>query len=112
MNAITRKFDMDVAIKLKADGFNIKEIAAALGVAKSTASKHMSPNYRQKDIEYRRRNVLGVRPKSPIFMAERALKAEEVEARMAEIPEDTRNLTSRAFGDPLPGRSALDRRLK
>lgn len=27
---------------------------------------------------------------------------------MAEIPRDTRSLTALAFGDPLPGRSALD----
>jgi hypothetical protein len=31
-------------------------------------------------------------------------------ARLAEIPPDTRNLTQRIAGDPLPGRSALDRR--
>lgn len=31
-------------------------------------------------------------------------------ARLAEIPRDTRSLTARIFGDPLPGRSAFDRR--
>jgi hypothetical protein len=31
-------------------------------------------------------------------------------ARLAEIPPDTRSLTGRAVGDPLPGRSALARR--
>lgn len=31
-------------------------------------------------------------------------------ARLAEIPPDTRTLTQRAFGDPLPERSALYRR--
>lgn len=31
-------------------------------------------------------------------------------ARIAEIPDDTRSLTGRICGDPLPGRSALDRR--
>lgn len=34
----------------------------------------------------------------------------ELMARLAEIPADTRGLTARMFGDPLPGRSALDRR--
>lgn len=34
---------------------------------------------------------------------------ETVAARLAEIPADTRNLTGWMFGDPLPGRSALDR---
>lgn len=30
--------------------------------------------------------------------------------QMAVYPRDTRNLTARVFGDPLPGRSALDMR--
>lgn len=33
-----------------------------------------------------------------------------IEQRLSEIPSDTRDLTGRIFGDPLPGRSALDRR--
>ena len=32
-------------------------------------------------------------------------------ARLAEIPADTRNLTQRLCGDPLPGRDALSRLL-
>jgi hypothetical protein len=36
-------------------------------------------------------------------------KPGDIEARRAEIPADTRSLTARIFGDPLPGRSALDR---
>lgn len=36
----------------------------------------------------------------------------DVTARFAEMPkEDTRDLTGRTFDDPLPGRSALDKRL-
>ena len=35
---------------------------------------------------------------------------ETVKKLLAEIPEDTRDYTGRHFGDPLPGRSALDRR--
>lgn len=31
-------------------------------------------------------------------------------ARIAEIPRDDRNLTQRAFGDPVPARSALAQR--
>lgn len=34
----------------------------------------------------------------------------DVAARLAEIPPDTRNLTARVCGDPIPGRSALDLR--
>lgn len=35
---------------------------------------------------------------------------EDAAARLAEIPPDTRSLTARLAGDPLPGRSALDKR--
>lgn len=34
----------------------------------------------------------------------------DILARQAEIPADTRTLTAIMFGDPLPGRSAMDRR--
>jgi hypothetical protein len=37
-------------------------------------------------------------------------KRHEYEARYHEIPEDTRDLTGRILGDPLPGRSALARK--
>jgi hypothetical protein len=35
---------------------------------------------------------------------------EELSERKAEIPSDTRTVTAQFCGDPLPGRSALDRR--
>lgn len=41
----------------------------------------------------------------------RASKADRL-ARLAEIPPDTRSLTGRICGDPIPGRSALDRRAR
>lgn len=37
------------------------------------------------------------------------IDADTVAARLAEIPADTRDLTQRMFGDPLPGRDALSR---
>ncbi len=39
-----------------------------------------------------------------------ARKREEIAALLASIPEDTRDLTQRICGDPLPGRSALHRK--
>lgn len=35
---------------------------------------------------------------------------EDLAARLAEIPPDTRDLTARIFGDPIPGRRELDMR--
>lgn len=47
---------------------------------------------------------------APANMANRCgPPASDVAARLAEIPEDTRDLTAFLFGDPLPGRRAIDR---
>lgn len=40
----------------------------------------------------------------------REFKRQEFQRLMATIPPDTRDLTSRIAGDPLPGRSHLDRK--
>ena len=45
-----------------------------------------------------------------LHMAEWRVTKEERAARLAEIPQDTRNLTQRVFGDPVYERSALARR--
>lgn len=44
--------------------------------------------------------------------AERKPNEADAAKALASIPSDTRKLTERVFGDPLPGRSALDRREK
>lgn len=44
------------------------------------------------------------------FMVGRRDVEEQARKLMAFIPSDTRDLTARIFGDPLPGRSALDLR--
>jgi hypothetical protein len=46
----------------------------------------------------------------PNHVTERRAQQDDVAARLAEIPEDNRSLSARLAGDPLPGRSALDRR--
>lgn len=59
----------------------------------------------------RRRN--GLISSVPIAVRDyrlRKAKDDEYEARKSEVPTDTRTLTQTLLGDPLPGRSALDRR--
>jgi len=71
------------------------------------------------DAAYREKRRLQKRAKRPsrgLGMVAAGLTADyipkaTIAARLAEIPPDTRSKTARLFGDPLPGRSALDRRL-
>lgn len=48
--------------------------------------------------------------RNDVFRRDSATRAEAL-ARLREIPSDTRDLTGRICGDPLKGRSALDKRL-
>lgn len=74
------------------------------------------------DVEYKHRRCIQVRAARLERQATKArsLKAgrenamgmsakDDAAARLAEIPEDTRTLTQRICGDPLPGRDALSR---
>ena len=45
----------------------------------------------------------------PEWAARRRAGITDGERLLREVPADTRDLTARALGDPLPGRSALDR---
>lgn len=81
-------------------------IAKRVDVAYETLRANVDPEYREKHhaqmLAYQRRRYGRVR----IELASAA-----AEARGPELPPaDTRGLTARVAGDPLPGRSALDRR--
>jgi hypothetical protein len=56
------------------------------------------------------RQMSSLRAKAGLTYACGKLDPADIAARLSEIPADTRNLTQRINGDPLPGRSALDRR--
>lgn len=49
-------------------------------------------------------------PARPVRVSQIDVDRAIIAAHMKNMPADTRPLTARTFGDPLPGRSALDRR--
>ena len=60
--------------------------------------------------EAERARMDGISPRGIIGAKDRPPTREMVMRMMAQIPNDTRDITGLIFGDPLPGRSALDRR--
>lgn len=58
----------------------------------------------------RKNNRMGFRPSSAWKKSDEKVEKKELLERWAEVPVDTRTLTQRICGDPLPGRSALERR--
>lgn len=103
------------AKQLEGQGLGVQKIAEVMGVSRETARHLLDEDGYQKKLE---RNRLYEREKR-VRMKEQSLlipkvnsrvPSETIEARLAEIPDDTRSKTARVFGDPLPGRSALDMR--
>lgn len=72
-------------------------------------------NSRQKRVQVKRdainRAMTAAKKAAGISRVVSGKRAHDDALRLMEtIPRDTRSLTAMAFGDPLPGRSALDRR--
>ena len=57
---------------------------------------------------YREKNSVAQNYRETVTSAGRVHPG-DIAARLAEIPPDTRDLTAYLFGDPLPGRRAIDR---
>jgi len=109
------------ALEMRAAGMQGQAIADALGVdrrticywtnpesaAKSRARARVSGREARKAARKRERDLL--KQHTPHMAEPRPPEADYL-ARLAEIPPDTRTTTARICGDPLPGRSALDRR--
>lgn len=103
------------AKQLEKQGLGVQQIAKVMEVSRETARHLLDEEGYQKKLE---RNRLYEREKRVRMKAESLLipkvisriATDVIEARLAEIPDDTRSKTGRICGDPLPGRSALDMR--
>lgn len=101
-----------VARRMLADKVTLKAVAEHFGVSDFVIRKRTDPAF----AERRRQQVRAARALRGNFIREKGFSHSkhvmdrDVRARFDEIPQDTRTLTARCFGDPLPGRSALDMR--
>ena len=103
--------EIEVAATMRANRVSWEKVARYLGVAEETVRRALDPDYRAARNEVaRRRYVRSERRASPHFADRKRLSAEDAIRALATVPADTRTITGKVFGDPLPGRSALDRR--
>lgn len=101
------------ARQLVTEGRNWKVIARLVGISEDWLKRRLVPGYAEaRAASARRHRERGPAPTDKIRHRNETgrVSLEEAEAARAAVPDDTRNYTSRFFGDPLPGRSALDRR--
>jgi Helix-turn-helix domain len=104
--------DREEAQLLFKRGMTVKAIAQHFGVTVNPIRHAIDPECRER-ANARHREAR--RREGPIRVGHVAdsgfggVKRDEFMARLAEIPPDTRDLTARTFGDPLPGRRAIDK---
>lgn len=96
--------DLYRATRLRAMGRSWADLAERFGCDTETIRRQIDP-------EYRRVRSSRYRPEhSPFHIQTRhGVSPEEAARRIAEVPADTRPMSARLLGDPLPGRSALDK---
>jgi hypothetical protein len=93
------------AREMRAAGMSWGRIGARLGCADETIRNRLDPDYRALRASRYRGDV-------PTYhvAGERGIGRDEAERVIATVQPDTRSRFARFMGDPLPGRSALDRR--
>lgn len=99
---------VEQAREMFAAGMCYEHIARAMNIGSGgTIRRWLDPNY----AEIRRQEVRDRRFAYPpdLFKYEAKPSAADLKARWSEIPPDTRDMTGTLCGDPLPGRSALDK---
>lgn len=92
-----------VAKALRKRGRGIGVIARRIGANPNDVRKALGMEVRHKPKPKKGREFLHFQQVTPLHVKEDAERLSD------EVPVDTRDLTGVVFGDPLPGRSALDR---
>lgn len=101
------------ALELRAGGMHWEAVGNAMGLTPNRIRYASDPEWakmRRERTAERKRVENAVLAGYPPHFADRRIPTEEIDAVLATIPRDTRSLQARLMGDPLPGRSALDRR--
>lgn len=100
--------DLARARDLLAQGVSYYKMSGIIGFRAESIRRHLDPNFADRKRMQPPRYGRNISPF--IHIASKNNIQSDAAARLAEIPDDTRDLTARICGDPLPGRSALDKR--
>lgn len=101
---------IELARQLRAMGVNWSEISRRCGMSIEMIRRRIDPGYSQRrHAQNREAGRKQVGKILHVYDGAR-LKPEEAEQALASVPPDTRPFFARLMGDPLPGRSALERR--
>lgn len=97
-------WDVNLATRMRETGMSYTQIGAVFSLSPDTIHSRIDPEYRRKR-QWQKSEKRQYLPSVPGVRASK-VSNDELAARLAEIPDDTRDFTGRAFGDPVFGRSA------
>ncbi|GAA2849069.1 hypothetical protein EDC40_101209 [Aminobacter aminovorans] len=97
-------WDLDLAGRMRGSGMKFNQIAVVFGLSPDTVHCRLDPDYRRKRAHAK---LARCQPVAHGFRRydDRVTRA-EFAARLAELPNDDRDLTARVLGDPVFARSA------
>lgn len=97
-------WDLDLAGRMRGSGMKFNQIAVVFGLSPDTVHCRLDPDYRRKRADAK---LARCQPVAHGFRRQddRVTRA-EFAARLAELPNDDRDLTARVLGDPVFARSA------
>lgn len=101
----------DMAVDMRGHGATWAEINRATGISIDRLRWRLEPIRRAQKREYAKRVRERISEFPTRYRMETRIPAAEVARLLAAIPPDTRDLTARVMGDPLPTRSALYRKM-
>jgi hypothetical protein len=106
--------NMDWIREQRAQGRKAKDIAAELGIHPDRLSRYSNPEAYERELRLGRERGKAKRGQSRQTETRKYAKVHAENVMRIEVlgelpPPDTRDLTARFMGDPLPGRSYLDR---
>lgn len=97
-------WDLALATRMQASGMNFAQLARVFGLSPDTIHCRLDPDYRFKRAQDKRPKY-----QSAVYAFRHygdRVKEDQIAALRASIPDDTRDFTARAFGDPVFARSA------
>lgn len=106
---------VEKARAIVAGGKSVTAAARLLDVSAYKLKAALVPGFREATslkVKHRRRKRVGVHFGAGAGHVEDRVPEDDAAARLAEVPADTRTLTARLMGDPLPGRRAIDLRAR
>lgn len=94
--------------EMRASGMSWRAIGQQFGLHHEAVRRAVDPEYREhRNALGRKRNAISKAKHASVMRDDAKTDGERL---LREVPADTRTPMQRALGDPLPGRSALDRK--